>query len=241
MESGGGEQNYWPGFVDVLSNVVLTLIFVLVVFVFALAMASNKVEERMKEVEEAEQKQSTSMSAVTEKHEASQKTIQELQQELQKTQAELEQIKSAQSKEEDVGKDQQKATSNIVEDHDIAVIEQQQGPEDHQGSVNLVRDEGTLTLTFPQSVSALDDQSQIQLEESVKKLQALTNAKKILIRSYMSDEAYSAARRVAYYRALNVRNFLLTKLGVPSSAISSVIVETENLDEGRVEIIFKAN
>lgn len=58
--AGGGngrEENYWPGFVDALSNVVLTLIFVLVVFVFALAMLANKtsnavnaiVQEKLKE------------------------------------------------------------------------------------------------------------------------------------------------------------------------------------------------
>jgi len=45
------EQNYWPGFVDALSNVVLTLVFVLVIFVFALAMASNKIEQKLQEVQ----------------------------------------------------------------------------------------------------------------------------------------------------------------------------------------------
>jgi hypothetical protein len=48
---GGREANYWPGFVDALSNVVLTLVFVLVIFVFALLMASNKVKAKMTEVE----------------------------------------------------------------------------------------------------------------------------------------------------------------------------------------------
>jgi len=46
---GGREQNYWPGFVDALSNVVLTLVFVLVIFVFALVMASGKVEETVEQ------------------------------------------------------------------------------------------------------------------------------------------------------------------------------------------------
>lgn len=43
---GGKDQNYWPGFVDALSNVVLTLVFVLVIFVFALVMASSKVQKQ---------------------------------------------------------------------------------------------------------------------------------------------------------------------------------------------------
>jgi type II secretory pathway pseudopilin PulG len=52
---GGKEQNYWPGFVDALSNVVLTLVFVLVIFVFALLMASNKVKKQIQAAEAAEQ------------------------------------------------------------------------------------------------------------------------------------------------------------------------------------------
>jgi hypothetical protein len=61
MDSGR-EQNYWPGFVDALSNVVLTLVFVLVIFVFALLMASQKVKAKMTEVKEAEKAQQASQT-----------------------------------------------------------------------------------------------------------------------------------------------------------------------------------
>jgi hypothetical protein len=73
---GGKEQNYWPGFVDALSNVVLTLVFVLVIFVFALLLASNKVSQKMQEVETA------------------QKAQQQGQAELDKALAELQQLRS---------------------------------------------------------------------------------------------------------------------------------------------------
>lgn len=53
---GGREQNYWPGFVDVLSNVVLTLVFVLVVFVIALSLSANKVEKKLQEIIEQKKK-----------------------------------------------------------------------------------------------------------------------------------------------------------------------------------------
>jgi hypothetical protein len=43
---GGKETNYWPGFVDALANVVVTMVFVLVVFVIALLyFAQNKAKE----------------------------------------------------------------------------------------------------------------------------------------------------------------------------------------------------
>lgn len=54
--AGGGsdkEQNYWPGFVDALSNVVLTLVFVLVVFVFALTMMTNKASMAVEQIVKA--------------------------------------------------------------------------------------------------------------------------------------------------------------------------------------------
>lgn len=45
MESGKKEQNFWPGFVDALSNLVLTLVFVMVIFVLALFYLSSKVSK----------------------------------------------------------------------------------------------------------------------------------------------------------------------------------------------------
>lgn len=42
---GGREQNFWPGFVDALSNVVLVMIFVVVVFVVTLFYYSQKLAE----------------------------------------------------------------------------------------------------------------------------------------------------------------------------------------------------
>lgn len=42
---GGKEQNFWPGFVDALSNVVLVMIFVVVVFVVTLFYYSQKLAQ----------------------------------------------------------------------------------------------------------------------------------------------------------------------------------------------------
>ncbi|MBI3446689.1 MAG: hypothetical protein HY055_15345, partial [Magnetospirillum sp.] len=61
--AGGGsdkEQNYWPGFVDALSNVVLTLVFVLVVFVFALVITSGKVKQKSAQMAEQKLEQENS-------------------------------------------------------------------------------------------------------------------------------------------------------------------------------------
>lgn len=78
---GGKEQNYWPGFVDALSNVVLTLVFVLVIFVFALLMASQKVSKKMAEATAAEQAHNEAQAqlnkALTELQEIRQKESQD--------------------------------------------------------------------------------------------------------------------------------------------------------------------
>ena len=44
MENGR-QQNYWPGFVDALSNLVLTLVFVMTIFILALFYLSSKVAQ----------------------------------------------------------------------------------------------------------------------------------------------------------------------------------------------------
>ena len=46
MAGGGKEANYWPGFVDALSNVVVVMVFVLVVFTIGLIhFSQNKAKE----------------------------------------------------------------------------------------------------------------------------------------------------------------------------------------------------
>lgn len=236
MESGGGgEQNYWPGFVDALANVVLTLIFVLVIFVFALAMASNKVEERMRQVEAAENAQKTQANPVPP---IDPKVVEDLQRQLQQAQAELAGLKgSGKSEVEDSGALSIRETSNIAQNAEV-VVHNVTDPNRFEGAVNIQNREGMLKIGFPEAVSQMDEKSQSDLTGLINGLHG-TQASKIAIRSVMGNETFSAAQRSAYYRAVNVRNFLITKLAIDPGRITSEIVKPDSTGLGRVEIVFR--
>lgn len=235
MESGGGDANYWPGFVDALSNVVLTLVFVLVIFVFALVMASNKVEEKMNQVIDAQKMEQSEKSE-------SQIEIKKLKEELAQAQAELkarDAQKDGKSKtqKEDTGILDQNASSDAESLQEIVV--QKNEEEDHEGSVSIVeKSENKITIIFPEAVSALDEEAMKVLASNNDLTKAKENKNKVTIRSIIGKESYTAAYRVAYYRALSARNFLISKGGIDPTLIASVIVKPDAPEAGRVEILF---
>ena len=235
MESGGGETNYWPGFVDALSNVVLTLVFVLVIFVFALVMASNKVEEKMNQVMDAQKMEQF-------EHSQSQTKIQQLQEMLAKAQADLK-ARDAQSegksksKNVDTGVLDQNASSEAESPQEIIV--RKTAEEDHQGSSSVVqKGDKKITIVYPESVSNLDEDAMKELESNKDLILAKEQKNKVMIRSIIGNETYTAARRLAYYRALATRNFLISRGGIDATLISSIIVKPDVPEAGRVEILF---
>jgi hypothetical protein len=177
----GKEQNYWPGFVDALSNVVLTLVFVLVVFVFALVISANKVEERATQI------------------------IQE----------------ACQSKATDKTTEDEKATQHI------------------KGLVKIVDKDSIITLNFPFSISDLDEKSLEDLDVVLNEYKTRFTNHRITLRSTTGKESYSAARRLAYYRVLNLRNHLINRKDCSPFSISNQIVESQEPTDGRVEIIIE--
>lgn len=235
MESGGGDANYWPGFVDALSNVVLTLVFVLVIFVFALVMASNKVEEKMTQVIDAQKQEKSEQSQAK-------VDIQKLKEELAKAQAELkardaEKEGKSKSTKADTGVLDQNASSEAESSQEIVV--QRPEEQERQGSSSVVeRSQNKISIVFPESIANMDEEAMKTLLQNGDLTKAIAEKNKVRIRSIIGKEAYTAAQRVAYYRALAIRNFLISKAGIDPKLISSVIVKPDVPEVGRVEILF---
>ena len=181
---GGREQNYWPGFVDALSNVVLTLVFVLVVFVFALVIASNKVEKRAEEMIQAAHDRVAKGIVITE--------------------------------------DQTQEKPNLV----------------MYGTVKITQETGKIVIVFPAGVSDLDEKSKGELDAALEKVKDSFGKKKVVIESYIGRESYSAARRLAYYRAIGLRNYILSKPDKKNVSFVSHISQPKETQNGRVEIIY---
>jgi hypothetical protein len=219
--AGGGnskEQNYWPGFVDVLSNVVLTLVFVLVVFVMALALSANKVEKRMQEI-------------------LKEKAVSESQSKPPVTQG----AKDIEHNESGAAKKNDTITSsgNIeIENNDTT---QKSGTKVIDAPVDLQESSGKIVLYYPASGVELSDATAKKLESILLTNKEKLGKYKIILNSYMGQEQYSVANRLAYYRVLYVRKFLIDNNIASNQSISSKILQPEKVDVGHVEIILEKN
>lgn len=222
--AGGGngkEQNYWPGFVDVLSNVVLTLVFVLVVFVMALALSANKVEKRMQEI--LKEKASSESAAQSKSSAASgnQKTM------------DVEKNESGEAKKNDTIT----STGNI----EIENIEstEMSGTKATSLTLDLKESSGKITLYYPLSGVELNEKTANKLEAILLHNKEKLGKYKIVLNSYLGKEQYSVANRLAYYRILYVRKFLIDKGIANNQSISSKILQPAEQDVGHVEIILE--
>lgn len=240
MDSGGREQNYWPGFVDALSNVVLTLVFVLVIFVFALVMASNKVERKMQEVVQSQKAQKDEMQELTTLKQTTAKEAAELQQKLAEAMAEINRLRaSAGSDKLETGALNKTAMALSNADQHIEIVEKSE-TQTKQGVLDVrQRDKDKIVLGYPLSVTEMDEKSATELGHIVAAIVKSIGKHKIVLRSIVGKESFSAARRLAYYRAINTRNFLLTKSNENPNNITSMIIEPQQPEDGRVEIIFE--
>jgi len=245
MESGR-EQNYWPGFVDALSNVVLTLVFVIVIFVFALVMSANKVEKKMQELkaEQAQIKEKTTQQQS--QPDASQQELikenEDLRQQLAKAQQDIEQLhKKGAAPSGDKTEGQDPTSINDTAESKGTQIDITQNPNQKvsQGAVGIQTAENKITLRYPISVAAMDDKSSAAVLAVLEGIKNKFGKHKISINSIAGKEPYSAARRYAYYRAISLRSLLISKGIADTADISTHIAESSAPEDGRVEIIFE--
>ncbi len=241
------EQNYWPGFVDALSNVVLTLVFVLVVFVFALVLSSDKLRKRASELSESvKQEEVARQEALTEKESLKQEQREVLAQlqvaqdkvrELEKTELQLKRDLAQARAQHDTEVRPEPQPSLVKERTEIKVVAP--APDLVKGEPDLSRENGAIVLLFPRNVFQLDDKAKEALDKVLDgqgdKLKGALSA----VLSLTGAETYTEARRLAYFRGLVVRNYLIDK-GLGDGRTIHVMIETgkENRD-GRVEIRFR--
>jgi len=245
---GGREQNYWPGFVDALSNVVLTLVFVLVIFVFALVIASNKVEQKMQELASKDQ----TVQQATQAPPAPppppppvevEKKNEELKQELMKAQTEIKElreeiIKSAAEK-QSTGSTSTTAINDTPSKESTIEVKEQAPPKPVNGSVSIRGSQASVVVGYPSAVTQLDDKASAELGHVLAAMKQKFSGRKVTVRSIIGKEPFSAARRYAYYRAIGARNYLITNQIAANSDINSILVQPPTPEDGRVEIVFE--
>jgi septal ring factor EnvC (AmiA/AmiB activator) len=240
------EQNYWPGFVDALSNVVLTLVFVLVVFVFALVFSSDKLKKRAyflndvaqqetvarKEAEDEKQRLFQEQCELLENLQAARDQLKQLEtrnQQLKRHLAELERLDAEQKQ-----KDEQ---ANLLKERTEIQVKAELAA-GAKGAAELAKGNGVLALVFPRNVFNLDEKSKKALDEVIDKQKAALAGTRITLRSITGAETYTEGRRLAYFRGLSVRNYLIDKGLGNGKTIQVTIEQGKEVSDGRVEIRF---
>ena len=255
--AGGGsdrEQNYWPGFVDALSNVVLTLVFVLVVFVFALVITSGKVKQKSAQM--AEQK--------VEQEKTSAKRVKDLESEVKVIStahaqliAELAAARLSREKMLEELKELE-ASNAALRTYKASVEEKEHNttPSIILNKVNLVADtapkkpageteaaetessNNAIVITYPRAVTALNDAAKANLAKALEPYRGKLGGTKATLDAYLGAETYSEGRRSAYYRALDLRNFLLERKLISPEAVVISTKPNKDAADGRIELRF---
>jgi septal ring factor EnvC (AmiA/AmiB activator) len=222
----GREQNYWPGFVDALSNVVLTLLFVIV---FALAVGMNKAAQQMSQLAQSAELQKGQNEAGRDQAETSekiQKEDEQLRQRVAQAEAEVSTLR------EEVAAKQAQIDTMTIEVAEKADEKRQAKSEGVKVSGDII------VITYPLSVADLDAKASDELAKALEAFKNRLGKRKVTIRSIQGGEPFSAAQRYAYYRAVAIRNILLSKGVAVAADISSTILEPQGDGGGRVEISF---
>lgn len=231
MENGR-QQNYWPGFVDALSNLVLTLVFVMTIFILALFYLSSKVtqgkidnlcQEPKAELAQAkkdiDESRNALLVALTEAKQA-QEQIQTLKKEL-------------------VRSDATQKTGSLLDRRVDINVRKGKPLRDNKTSTETSGNGSAITIRFPAGVVELDEGAKEALDKVLAPLLAEKQQIKVNLNAVPGPETYSEGRRLSFFRAVSIRNYLIFK-GVSKAGIESKVAEHGNLDpddpDGRVVI-----
>jgi outer membrane protein OmpA-like peptidoglycan-associated protein len=215
---GGKEMNYWPGFVDALANVVVTMIFVIVVFTIALLYFSqNKVKEVLAAAEQAKAEARAEAKAQAPPAPPS---VAALEKRLAELARENEQLRRQMQ-----AKPAPQAGS--VERGEVKITESAPVAGAAPASVRIRGTRSAVEVVFPAGAIDLDKASLGRLETSFAAFAERARAGGVELVGVAEVGPYSEGRRLSYYRNLALRNWLIEK-GVPASQIRMRIADVDS-------------
>ncbi len=231
MENGR-QQNYWPGFVDALSNLVLTLVFVMTIFILALFFLASKVTQGKLDnlCPETKAELAQAKKDLDESRNALHVALAEAKQ----AQEQIQALKKESSR-SDVA---QKPGSLLDRRVDINVMK----GKSLQGNKTSTETSGSgsaITIRFPAGVIELDEGAKEILGKALAPFLAEKQQVKASLNAVPGPETYSEGKRISFFRAVSIRNYLIGK-GISKANIESKVIEHGNLDpddpDGRVVI-----
>ncbi len=253
MDGGGKEQNFWPGFVDALSNVVLVMIFVVVVFVVTLFYYSQKLAEIRvsKMVTKGEvQVQSGSTKVKPDAIDAPQgadadtarlkSESRDKSSEIDKLRREIADLKSRQAApplQADAGSLRSDAAAGGNNNIQVRV---EKAKEIAPGTNKVNGDSKAVVLHFEKETTELNADGAKTLDASIGDWVRRVKSQqgKIVITGVIGSAEFSEARRRAYYRTVAVRNHLIDA-GVDKERVVSRVATSENSAESNARVIIQ--
>jgi hypothetical protein len=105
--------------------------------------------------------------------------------------------------------------------------------------IKIQKFKNKITLDYPYSTVGIEEDVLKEFDDFLLSIRNEIEGREIFIYSYLGPEPYTAARRLAYYRVLNVRNHILALKDGNGDRITTKIVEEQERRLGRVEVFFK--
>ena len=215
------EQNYWPGFVDALTNVVLVMVFVIVVFAIsmfgALIKLSNAHLQRNLAERIHEKNQSIALS-------------------LQEAKAEA---KREHDRAEHLQQENQRLYSALMsQPHASGNARPRQARAETSAAVVISGKMPNINVSYALGVTALEKKLVQSLDDLIGDFDQ-AGQWHVLLQATMAEPAPSEARRLGFYRIAFIRDHLVAQ-GVLPQHIETVILDTPSPDNrSHVDIQFK--
>lgn len=225
-------ENHWPGFVDALSTIVMVVTFLLIILGVVIFVLSMQISQTLEDAKAKGQKSGQEVSQTTiVGAEGKKGTFKE-------------QVGTATRAYKEVKSETQLAvrSQQVKESKVIEVAGDETEPkkaEAHQVVVKTAQD--ILTLVFPPKLLKLGKKSQADISEFMKNNPDVPEGSKLEIWSFARSDvgSISEARRIAYYRAMDTRNGLLS-VGIKPENISVRVRETDDSEmEHKVKVFVK--
>jgi outer membrane protein OmpA-like peptidoglycan-associated protein len=237
--SGSSESNdasdiFWPGYVDAISNLAINLLFVIAVM--CIVILSFVLEETTKGKPQPGDAPVVSQSASNQASKDATAAMQQLQKENAKLKQELQSLQQA-SAAASSGASGSPQRSNVVNNtpKTETVNARQEVMKDEKGQSSMNTVGAGLIVNFDPKVVTLSPE---EGKDVITRLDAFGPVKTTRWQiTVISPKGFSESARLAYYRAVAVRNVLIQN-GVPGDQINMRVVESAQAgaDSARVTV-----
>ncbi|MBV6658804.1 MAG: OmpA family protein [Devosiaceae bacterium] len=225
------EENYWPGYVDALSTMTMVLTFVMMILVIVVFMLIQYTSRSM--IDELIEQSNVGHGGGTEQMESMADTDVDA-----TTTARNRGSPPVVTSEDD--RQQETTVQSVAVEVEVEAESQEQAEVRNTGSQDAVTiSQAGLVVTFQQGNSTLDDPAMEVIQDFGANSELGQSERTLEIIGYANTSAGNATdqRRLAYYRAMMIRNELLAS-GIPPDRIAVGVRDVTSDEEGQEVKVF---